>query len=176
MKEEWKDIPGFDGRYQASTLGRIRRAKNKNGVPAGKILRPSSKRKYQNVTLYTSSGRVYSTVHRLIARVFIGECPENLEVNHKNGNTHDNRIVNLEYVTKSENMKHAYHVLKTAKMTTKRAKGEGAGSSKLTDKQVLIIRKLYKEGDHSMRALAKMYGITNQNVCRIINRATWRHI
>jgi hypothetical protein len=47
-------------------------------------------------------------VHRIVAAAFIGPCPDGLEINHKNGIKLDNRAENLEYTTRSANMKHAY--------------------------------------------------------------------
>jgi hypothetical protein len=98
MEETWKDIPGLDGRYQASNLGRIRSVK---------ILKPriTSGTGYLCVTV---TGQKKIATHALVARTYLGPCPPGKEVNHINSNRQDPRPENLEYVTRSENNRHAF--------------------------------------------------------------------
>lgn len=102
MNEIWKDIPGFDGIYQASTLGRIRN-KEKNTVFS---LKKVNKRNgyYLRVGL---KGRDYY-VHYLVSITFpeiCGERFEGAEIDHKNRDKADNRPENLHWVTHSRNLK-----------------------------------------------------------------------
>lgn len=118
--EEWKDIPGYEGLYQASTLGRIKSYDRLVNTVYGakrtfkgrvKALRPDSQDRYILVDFGISGQKETRLVHRLIALTFLGNC-DGLEINHLNGNTKDNRVVNIEITTKSENQKHKYRVLK----------------------------------------------------------------
>ena len=120
-KEIWKDINGFEGYYQISNLGNVKSVKRNiesnnrfNTMLYSvkeKILKPSKKR-YSGVTLINKDKKYsYPNVHRLVAETFLPN-PNNLpEVNHINGNKHDNRVENLEWNTKSDNAKHRHNVL-----------------------------------------------------------------
>ena len=112
--EEWKQIVGFPN-YEISTKGNIRtkeRLNNKNDIKKSKLL---SKRKnnvgYEYVILSNKTQKHKTlTVHRLMAKTFLNNYSDNLEVNHINGIKDDNRIENLEMVTHSENVKKRYEI------------------------------------------------------------------
>ena len=113
MEEEiWKDIPGYEGRYQASTLGRIRSLdrvvvdemyeKKRTRFYRGRILKHSTHPSgHLMVHLGNSSPQ---KVHRLVLATFVGPCPDNCEVLHQNGIPSDNRLSNLRYGTRTENI------------------------------------------------------------------------
>ena len=112
--EIWKPIPDFEGRYEVSSIGRVRSVPHavKNGcgerVVPGKIL---ALQKARNGYLLVSLGRKHKhmLVHRLVASAFLPKPDsEVLEVNHKNLNKTDNRVSNLEWTSKHENMQHAH--------------------------------------------------------------------
>lgn len=121
MKEEvWKDIPDYEGLYQASNLGRIRSlerdkpngSKSVMRVPT-RILKPilaqnstNPRRKDVRVSLYKNSKMKYCLVGRLVASAFYGKS--DLTINHINGNTLDNRIENLEWCSNAENVKKGF--------------------------------------------------------------------
>jgi hypothetical protein len=105
----WKDIPGWAGIYQADEGGEIRsvdRTVSARHGPTqykGRILTRGGG-KYPTVSLSRGrQRRVCEYVHRLVARTFIGPCPDGLEVRHKNGVIADCRVENLEYVTRQVN-------------------------------------------------------------------------
>lgn len=103
--EIWKNIPGYDGIYQASTLGRIRSIDRKvwNYMKKGRVLKQINNGRYYN---YVSLNGIKKYVHRLVAITFI-DNPNNLrEVNHKDLNKQNNRFENLEWVTSKENKIH----------------------------------------------------------------------
>lgn len=100
--EEWRDIPGWEGYYQASTLGNIRRTKNK------RLLKPGSDGRYSVAFLCRNSKREHYKWHRIIAKTFPelieGEWFEDAEIDHCNGVKTDNRPNNLRWVSHSDNM------------------------------------------------------------------------
>lgn len=117
--KNWKDIPGFEGLYKASTEGEICSIERTvfNGV-AYHILRGRTLKPIPNGTGYfavclrkeNKTFRLY--IHRLVAMTFIENDNYNLEVNHIDGNKENNRLENLEWVTRSANQNHKYKVLK----------------------------------------------------------------
>lgn len=119
--EKWRDIPGYEGSYQASSLGRVRSLTRKvelNNQLAktrwqyGKVLRPASggikksdgKPDTRLAVVLRKDGRSRTLrVHSLVALAFLGPKPDGLEVAHINGINTDNRLPNLRYVTHAEN-------------------------------------------------------------------------
>lgn len=106
-------------------------------------------------------------VHRLVMEAFVGPSP--LLVNHKNGVRNDNRLENLEYVTRSQNQIHARDVLGTG------TEGERNGRAKLTEKDVLEMRRLRLEGA-TQKELITRFGVNRNMVQRILYRKAWTHI
>lgn len=116
--EIWKDVIGYEGYYQASSIGRIRSLDREldkpNFLTGGPIVRKGKQIKqreafgYLLVNLCVGDVRRMSRVHRLVAETFIPNPSNKPRVNHKNGNKKDNRVYNLEWVTPSENALHAH--------------------------------------------------------------------
>ncbi len=114
--EVWRDIPEFENHYQASNMGRIksieRTATDSIGrivLRRSKILKPQlNPCGYGVVRLYVNGVAVTSTAHTLIAKTFIPNPENKPEVNHKKGIKTDNRVSELEWVTRQENITHAF--------------------------------------------------------------------
>lgn len=105
--EEWRPIPGYEGTYEASTLGRIRaldRVTDRGRRWKGRIMTPVALRNgYLIVTLWRDGSQRTPLVHRLVLSAFVGEPQEGQEARHANGDRADNRIANLSWGTHSEN-------------------------------------------------------------------------
>jgi|LGOV01.1.fsa_nt_gb hypothetical protein len=101
MIEIWKDIKDYEGLYQVSNMGRISNFKHimKLSIDTGG---------YPKVKLCNKTKHITHIVHRLVAITFIPNQLNKSQVNHIDGNKLNNRITNLEWVTQSENMLHAY--------------------------------------------------------------------
>ena len=120
MDEVWKDIPGYEGQYQASTEGRVRSidhfvrgvchytGKNFYRLVKGRILKPGRFCKSGHVSVVLRRGTNGIPVHRLIMKTFVGSAPTGMEVLHNNGIPTDNRLSNLRYGTRTENILDVY--------------------------------------------------------------------
>ena len=101
MEEIWKDIKGFEGRYQVSNLGRVKGLK-------GNILKQSTSQGYKRVNLTTGNGGFKTvSVHRLVATAFVDGYADGMEVNHIDENHGNNRADNLEWITHAKNVVYA---------------------------------------------------------------------
>lgn len=117
--EIWKSVLDWEGLYEVSNKGRFRslpkqiiRSNGKVQTFKGKILSPSlDKEGYLQLSLAHEGLVVKKKAHRLVAESFIKRIPDNMEINHINGIKNDNRVENLEIVTKSQNILHAYSIL-----------------------------------------------------------------
>ena len=106
-KEQWK--PCCDGFYQVSCLGRIRRARHGSNAVVGRILKASlDSSGYERFNAWISGTQQTLAVHAIVAKAFIGPRPTGMQINHKDGDKRRNAVVNLEYVTPSENKLHSF--------------------------------------------------------------------
>ncbi len=100
MTEQWRDVVGYDGVYQVSDQGQVR------NTQTSKILQPV---RMKNGRLYvTLSSRGFQrkcTVQSLVASAFLGECPPNHEIGHRDGDYTRNHVSNLQYLTRRENQR-----------------------------------------------------------------------
>lgn len=174
IMEIWKDIENYEGLYQVSNLGRVKslgrvvkRTDGRIRTLKERIRKPVLDTKgYVITNLYKESKGKNFYVHRLVAETFIDNVDNKLEVNHINGVKDDNRLVNLEWNTRSENIQHA---VDTGLLNIK---GSKCHTSKLTEKDVLEIR----DSNLTQIELAKIYGISRPLISMIKNRKTWKHI
>lgn len=115
--------------------------------------------------------RLRKYIHRLVAEYYIPNPYNKPIVNHKDGNPSNNSISNLEWVTHRENIQHAYRILK-------KGLGESRSDSKLTNEDVLFIRKNYKphHDEFGRVALSKRFGISQNYIWSIISNKRWKHI
>lgn len=107
----WAEIPGWEGRYEVSNDGLVRSWAGKHGNLLKPHLLKPKKDRYGYLVVCLRDRKAerteYPTVHRLVAMAFLEEINKP-QVNHKNGIKTDNRVENLEWVTNSENIQHAF--------------------------------------------------------------------
>lgn len=107
MQEIWVDIENYEGLYQVSNYGNVKSLPNPP-YKKGKILKPTiNSAGYYKVELYKDGKSKIFYVHRLVALTFIPNFDNKPQVNHRNGNKKINDVSNLEWVSESENQKHA---------------------------------------------------------------------
>lgn len=166
MEKQIAPIPGHTG-YFCTPYGDV------YSVKSGelKIMKQrTGTRGYKIIALAVGRGRYkYALVHRLILATWSGQSGEGLEVNHKNGVKTDNRLENLEWVSRTQNERHSRAEL------GKDMRGEKHTGSKLTTEQVIEIRKLKGQG-WSYPKLSKKYGIGMSQLHRIVKRIKWAHV
>lgn len=164
MEEIWKDIPGYEGKYQASNMGRIKslsrviQGRNQFGYfewkCAEKILRPGRHDQYGHLSVVLNDPRRSYMVHQLVMMAFVGEAPEGMCVLHTNGDAADNRLANLRYDTQSENVLDVFR--------------QGKAWKTLTIEDIEQIRFGLACG-FSCTELGLLYGVGHQAISKIKN-------
>lgn len=154
--EVWRDIPGYEGRYQVSDMGRV---KSLSRIVNGKchfteetftrrvqerILKPGKFCKSGHLSVVLGHKGIGRPVHQLVMQAFEGPAPKGQEVLHINGDPTDNRLVNLRYGTRSENILDVYW--------------QGKRWRKLSIKDVKSIREALKEGK-KQKDIAKDFNV-----------------
>lgn len=167
MQEEWRPVDSYSG-YFISNLGRVKSLKNGNETILSSWVNEDG---YLCVNLWKDGKRKYFRVHRLVATAFIDNQHNLPEVNHKDGNKANNFVENLEWVTRSQNVQHAFDTGLSIPFC-----GERNGRHKLTQNDVDEIRKIYIKGSRIFGggALAKKYGVTKKVIYDIINNTKWK--
>lgn len=166
--EQWKTLKEIQN-YEVSNLGRIRTKKT------GRIRKLyTNHNKYLRITFSHKNITKLYFIHVLVAKAFIKNSNNKPHVNHKDCNKLNNHVENLEWVSHKENMIHA-HVNGCFPEDWNR-KGKNACYVKLSEKQVLEIRKKYKTEDVTYQDLAKIYNVTKSCINNIVNKRNWKHI
>lgn len=165
-QEIWKELFGYDYRYQISNLGRVKKITNKKTVILKNTIGGAG---YYKVQLRKNNKQQVNLVHRLIAINFIPNPENKPEVNHKNGIKTDISIDNLEWNTCSENKYHAYK-----NKLINHPKGLTHHNCKFTEEDVLNIRKIGNLLTN--KQIAEMFSVSEETIWNIKNRKTWVHI
>jgi len=175
MNEEWRDVVGWEGYYSVSNLGRVRRDAGWSHAQAGHILAPQARKSQKSPRLYlrvglcrNSTTTMYS-VHVLVMTVFKGACPTGFEIDHKNGDKTDNRLDNLEYVSKSENMKRSF------RLGLHNMRGTRNSQTRLTAADVIEIRKLRTLG-FTYKKIASLFNVCQATASNICNYKCWKDV
>lgn len=167
MIEEWRDVAGFEGRYQVSDLGRVRRWRRQRearhwGPPFVPATRVAG---YPAIALLNGDTRTVRTVHRLVLDAFVGPCPDGMEACHHNGVRTDARLANLRWDTRKGNRADA---VRHGTLT----RGERHPFAKLTEANVRDIR----ASKAATRDLAALYGVSLGSIADIRARRRWKHV
>jgi len=175
--ENWKPVPGFEGRYEVSDQGRIKSLARyiKPGVGSTprqikeRILKQQLHKGYWRVTLSRDGEQPIFETHRLVARAFIGPCPEGKEVCHGPLGSTVNTVNNLSYGTKRKNN------LDDKRRDGSDNRGAKAYQSKLDEAKVLELRALRAQG-WKYADLAAHTGVHRITVHDAVNGRTWKHL
>lgn len=171
MNEIWKDVTDYEDYYQVSNMGRYRSKdryvdrKHNPYIKKGMVLNGT---KNHAGYIMVQCGKKQERLHRLVAKKFLDDVPDKNCINHKNGIKTDNRVENLEWCTRKENIKHAYEngLINNIGVNQKYAK--------MNDSSVRIVRmaSMYVY----QKDLASYYNVSTSTINSIINKKTWQHV
>jgi hypothetical protein len=176
MKEVWKSVVGFEGEYEVSNLGRLRslpririylfRGKIARRFYPGKVQKPQQQRSgHLRVKLRRKHGA--RQVHRLVLEAFVGPQPNMQETLHCDGNPTNNRIDNLRWGTRAENVADAIR-------HGDRLVGEDRRDSRLRNIDIPHIRRRCLS--EPIRTIAKDFSVSIATILAIRDGRTWRNI
>lgn len=166
--EKWAEIPNYPG-YQVSASGGVRSFWSNGGslINVSRRLSPTITGKgYKRIGLRKNKKPRIYFLHRLILETFNRPPEIGEQCNHLNGDKSDNRLINLEWVSPSENLKHAY------KNQLKTNNGDKHSRRKLAEMDVLEIRSSSEKGID----LAAKYNVSASLISTIRKRKCWKHI
>ena len=159
-QEVWKVVADWRN-YEVSSKGRVRN--RDTGHVLNQRFTTGNRR---IVTLYRANDYSYrrdQRVHELVARAFLGRCPDDHHIGHKDGNTLNNCLDNLGFMAGSA----PHH----------RQVGSKHSKAKLTEDDVREIRRLYfEEGGYTMKELGVRYGVSQPSISQICSRQLWKHV
>ena len=167
--EIYVDIPGYEGYYKVSNYGNVKSwdRETTNSIGAKRKYKGKELTSFMNstgyyyITLSDGNSRKNKRVHCLVARSFLPNPKNKRTVNHVNGNKSDNNLCNLEWATDSENHTHAF------KTGLKELCGVAKRDRKLTDTQVLEIRKLIQQDRLTQKQIGEMFNVYRTTISDI---------
>jgi HNH endonuclease len=181
--EKW--LPLFDGVYEVSSHGQVRRVHPGNGPRkfVGIMKQNKSRHGYFRVGLRRDLKQKLYLVHRLVAAAFIGPCPQGHETNHKDGDKSNNFWRNLEYLTRKKNAEHAAqlglyltgdrHPFHKNPAMAKR--GSETSQALINEQEAREIKNLLRlQVKH--RVIAQLCKVKTSLVDDIARGRTWKHV
>jgi len=160
--EKWKPVVGFEGLYEVSSRGTVRRVGGGGGAVVGRVLKTSSIRPggYPTVSLFKDRKRFQPAVHILVASAFLGARPDGLHVHHIDHDPSNPCVENLVYVTRSQNMRHALNANRCSRYF-----------------DVETVKRIGEEVRWFPDAfLAEKYGVSIGNINLIRKGRSWSHV
>jgi hypothetical protein len=174
--EIWKDIEGYENKYQISNIGNVKSLARNAMWDTGSFSMPERlmklqkhNRGYRFVMLTKDKTTKLFLIHRLVAKAFISN-PNNLKtVNHIDFDKTNNKVENLEWMSHLDNIKHF------VKLGTKQKQiGSNGPMAKFTDSDIIKIREMVKTIKQA--DIARIYNIGTDVISRIIKRQTYYNI
>lgn len=151
---DYLPVPEFEGLYFATKCGRVVSLKTGKILGAG-----SAPGRYVSVQLSKDGAKTKTHAHRIIAKTFLPPAVPGQEVNHKNGVKSDSRAENLEWVTRGQNIRHAYQT---------NLRQSGAGMYVLNRFGVAIVSEIHaSKGKVSQHQLRKKFGMSRKYIRKI---------
>lgn len=163
----WRPIPWLHNHYEISSDGQMRsvaRIGHDGRRLSGRLLKLGTRNGYKVAWPRLEGRTICVSIHRLVAEAFIPNPEGKPDVNHKDGDRANNSISNLEWVTKSENMAHAWRIGLCS--SRNRARGERHYRAKATEEQVRLIRAGSRES----------FGLSKSALQHIRKGRTWAHV
>ena len=164
---DWRPIKEFERYYEINRNGQIRNRKRNKLIKQ----HPDKDGYFRVILWHSEKGwRFNRIVHRLLCEAFIPNPDNKKCVNHKDGNKQNNNLSNLEWVTDLENKEHAM-----VNNLMRGRPGESHHNVKLTEKDILRIRQLIKEGQND-KEIGKLFKVHKGTINKIRNGYRWKHI
>jgi len=173
MNEIWKDITDYVGVYQASSLGRLRRVSKTDSI--GRCYNYSDLKirtlpRYDAAIFCHNGKRKMMLLHQVIAQTFLQyptccpTCKTPYEINHIDGNPHNNAADNLEYVTHVENIQKSRNARRKKQWKS------------LDDTKVLKIKHLLAQKITSQVEISKMFNVSKSTISEIAHNRIWTDV
>lgn len=161
---------GWDRWKQTVVARPCKRVRAEHRVPLG----------YLQLRIMVDSKQLQTGAHRIVYLSSVGEIPDGMTINHKNGIKSDNRPSNLEVMTYKEQMLHATHVLKAGGAANQR--GEENHQHRLTKARVAEIRRhvphildeMHHRQSRTISLFARRFGVRYQTVWDVVRGRTWK--
>lgn len=174
-REEWRPVVGWEHLYEVSSLGRVRSLPRLIACPPSISVTGYTIRKqhilkaspdshgHLIVVLCDNNYRRTTPIHLMVAAAFIGQRPDGCDTHHQNEDKTDNRVRNLEYLTRGDHTRFHHS-------------GERSTSAKLTDSDARRIKSLARGGLLSQSQIGAIFGVSQSAVYLIKIGKNWRHL
>jgi len=176
MKEKWKPINNYHGLYEISSIGRVKslprmvnNSSHSKRLVQERIIKTANMNGYRSVCLHRNRKQEGARVHSLVLVAFRGNRPKGFDASHINGNRSDNRIENLIWESKKDNI-----ARKVEHGTSNR--GDKCGQAKLTNSQARKIRRLRFEENIQLKDLSLVFRVSISSISNVINYKTFKYV
>lgn len=171
--ERWRWVPGFEGDYFVSDHGRVASMKMHRGKIGPRALSPGDNGSgHLQVNLFRDGSKLSQQVHRLVLLAFVGPCPSGCESRHLNGDGFDNRLANLAWGTRIENLDDR---VRHGQIRVPHRLGTDHPLAKLTPSLVRRMRR-WRERGMIYREIAERAGVSKKTAMQAVKGVTWAHV